>query len=102
MHRDDYDSADQFARAPRRSWARLLKRVYQADPVVCPRCPGPLKILSRIEDAPLIEKILRHLKLWDRPERPPPPPAAQRVHYGEEFVDPAGPDAAGDWPDATA
>jgi hypothetical protein len=62
-HRDDYDSAEEFARARRRSWARLIKKVYQADPLVCPRCSGPLKIISLIGDAPVIEKILRHLKL---------------------------------------
>jgi len=93
-HRDDSDSAEEFARARRRAWARLIKKVYEADPLVCPRCSGPLKIISLIGDTAVIEKILRHLKLWDRPERPRPPPAAQRVHYDEEFVDPAWPDAA--------
>jgi hypothetical protein len=48
-----------------------------------------MKILSLIGDAPVMEKILRHLKLWDRPERPRPPPAAPQVHYHDEFVDPA-------------
>jgi hypothetical protein len=91
---DDYDSAEEFARARRRSWARLIKKVYEANPLVCPRCSGPLKIISLIGDAPVIEKILRHLKLWDRPERPRPPPAAERVHYDEEFLDPEWPDAA--------
>ena len=89
MPQADTDSADEFARARRRSWARLIKKVYEASPLVCPRCSGPMKILSLIGDAPAIEKILRHLKLWDRPERPPPPPADQQVHYSEEFVDPA-------------
>jgi len=93
MRRDDSNSAEEFARARRSSWARLIKRVYEADPLVCPRCSGPMKIISLIGDAPVIEKVLRHLKLWDRPERPPPPPAAQRVHYDEEFADPAWPDA---------
>ena len=99
MSRDDSDSGEEFARGRRRSWARLIKRVYEADPLVCPRCFGPLKIISLIGDAPVIEKILRHLKLWDRPEHPRPPPAAQWVHYDEEIVDP---DDAGHWPDATA
>jgi hypothetical protein len=53
-----------------------------------------MKILSLIGDASVIEKILRHLKLWHRPERPPPPPAARCVHYDEEIVDPAWPDEA--------
>jgi hypothetical protein len=33
-------------------------------------------------DAPIvIERILRHLKLWDRPERAPPAPALTTLHY---------------------
>jgi hypothetical protein len=72
MQQDGSDSSAEFSRNRRRSWARLIKKVYEADPLVCPRCSGPLKIISLIGDGPVIEKILRHLKIWDRPERPPP------------------------------
>ena len=95
---DDADSGAEFASARRRSWARLIKKVYEADPLLCPRCSGPLKIISLIGDGPVIEKILRHLKLWDRAERPPPRPAARSIQYDEQIVDP---DEAGQWPDAT-
>jgi hypothetical protein len=97
LQQDDSDSGEEFARGRRRSWARLIKKVYEADPLVCPRCSGPLKIISLIGDGRVIEKILRHLKLWDRPERPPPPPAARSIQYDEEI---AGLDEAGQWPDA--
>ncbi len=89
---DDSDSGEEFARGRRRSWARLIKKVYEADQLVCPRCSGALKIISLIGDGPVIEKILRHLKLWDRPERPPPRPAGRSISYDEEI---AGLDAAG-------
>ena len=72
---------------------------YEANPLVCPRCLGPLKIISLIGDGPVIEKILRHLKLWDRPERPPPSPAGRSIHYDNENVDF---DEAGQWPDSPA
>ncbi len=98
MPQHNSDSSEEFARERRRSWARLIKRVYEADPLVCPRCFGPLKIISLISDVPAIEKILRHLKLWNRPEHPRPPPAAQWVHYDEKIVDR---DEAGQGPDAT-
>jgi hypothetical protein len=88
MRQDGSDSSAEFSRKRRRSWARLIKKVYEADPLVCPRCLGPLKIISLIGDGPVIEKILRHLKLWDRPERPSPSPPPATFHY--EF----DPDAA--------
>ena len=93
---DVSDSAEEFAAGRRRSWARLIKKVYEADPLVCPRCCGPLKIISLIGDGPVIEKILRHLKLWDRPERPPPLPAERSIQYNEEI---AGREEASQWPD---
>jgi len=99
MHREDTDSEEEFARARRRSWARLIKKVYEANPLICPRCSGPLKIISLIGDSPVIEKILRHLKLWERPARPPPPTPERSIQYDEQIVDL---DQPGDSPDATA
>jgi len=78
--------ADDFARQMRRSWARLIKKVYEADPLICPRCGGPLKIISLIDSARVIERTLRHLKLWNRPERPPPPAPERSIHYDPEVI----------------
>jgi len=36
--------------------------VYEAGPLICPRCGGQLKIISLIDCAPVIGRILRHLK----------------------------------------
>lgn len=58
-----YCGACSNVRRLRRSWARLIKKMYEADPLICPRCRGPLKIISLIDSAPVIERILRHLKL---------------------------------------
>jgi len=59
--------------------------IYEADPLLCRRCSGPLKIISLIDAPAIIEKILRHLKLWDQPERPPPAPAPRTLHYDLEI-----------------
>ena len=84
---EDPGRDDEFARRRGSCWARLIKKVYEADPLVCPRCSGPLKIVSLIGDAQVIEKILRHLKLWDPPERPPPRPAGRSMPNDDPIVD---------------
>jgi hypothetical protein len=63
----------------------LIKKVYGADPLLCPRCSGPLKIVSLMDAASIIERILRHLKLWDRPERAAPAPRQTTLYYRFEI-----------------
>ena len=40
----------------------LIKRVYEMDPMVCPKCGGQMKVVAFIEppQREVIEKILRH------------------------------------------
>jgi hypothetical protein len=45
------------------SWARLIAKVYQADPLVCGRCGGKLRIVAYVNDALAIRRILAHLGL---------------------------------------
>src|SRR5665647_2967523 len=54
-------------------WVALIKAVYEVDPLKCPKCGGAMKIVAFIENAPVIEKILRHCELWKIPEPQPPP-----------------------------
>ena len=49
------------ARALRRSWAQLIKRVYEVDPLVCPKCGGEMRIIAFIIDHDVVDAILRHL-----------------------------------------
>ena len=54
----------------------LIKRVYEVDPLACPKCGGMMKVVAFIEppQGAVIEKILRHCGLW-QPSTPRPPPA---------------------------
>jgi len=79
------DTQDGCAQLSKRTWARLIEKVYEADPLVCPRCSGPLKIISLIGDGAVIKKILHHLKRRDRPERPPPPAADRSIRYDPDI-----------------
>jgi len=64
----------------------LLRKVWCADPLACPRCAGPIRIISFIENTYVIEKTLRHLKLWDVPERPPPPRPSTTLEYDADYI----------------
>jgi hypothetical protein len=56
----------------RKNWARLIQKIYEVDPLTCPKCSGIMKVISVIEDKDVIKKILKHLGLWERKARPPP------------------------------
>jgi len=60
------------AKAFRKSWARLIQKIYAVDPLVCPKCQGVMRIISFIEDRQVIRDILQHLGLWLLRTRPPP------------------------------
>jgi len=62
----------------RRSWARLLRRIYEVDPMVCPRCGDELKIVAVITDPVVVDRILAHRrqKKIRSPFEPRAPPAA--------------------------
>ncbi len=63
------------------NWARLIQKVYKVDPLECANCGATMRIIALIDDADVIERILRHLNVWE----PPPDP-----------VIPKGPDPP--WP----
>jgi hypothetical protein len=45
----------------KRAWARLLAKVYEVDPMVCPKCGAEMKVIAVIEDRDELKRILRHL-----------------------------------------
>ena len=78
MVRADRDQSPD-ARALRRSWAQLIKRVYEVDPLLCPSCGGEMRIIAFITDHDVVDAILRHFaKARAKSPRGPPgaPPLA--------------------------
>ena len=53
--------------ACRSAWARLIAKIYDADPLVCPHCSSKMRILAVITDPGEVKKILRHLIKIGRP-----------------------------------
>ena len=66
------------AAALRRRWADLLRRVYEIDPLVCPRCSAAMRVVGFITRRETIERILDHLRRssTSRPRSPPAPAAS--------------------------
>ena len=56
----------------RRNWARLIQKIDEVDPLVCPKCQGAMRVISSIEDPLVIRAILEHLGIWLVRSRPPP------------------------------
>jgi hypothetical protein len=54
-----------------RRWAELIYRIYDIDPLDCPRCGARMKILTFITDPKIIRPILDHLDQKARPRSPP-------------------------------
>jgi len=75
----DAPSSSESSNAPARlcsqTWAMLIKRVYEVDPLACPKCGGIMKVVAFIEppQAEVIEKILKHCGLWQEPVCRAPP-----------------------------
>ena len=61
-----------YRKAARRRWTRLIKKVYEVDPLVCPMCGGKMSVIGFIEDEKTIRKILEHIGEYNPPERAPP------------------------------
>jgi hypothetical protein len=81
-------------KAFRRNWARLIQKIYEVDPLICPKCRGVMRIISFIEDPSVIRVILEHLGLWLARTRTPPkihgPPVCTRG--SDRLTAPSSPD----------
>jgi hypothetical protein len=45
----------------KQAWARLLSKVYEVDPLVCPKCGSEMKVIAVIQEPEEIRRILAHL-----------------------------------------
>ena len=60
------------------SWSRLLRRILEVDPLVCPRCKVEMVVVSVITEPRVVDRILEHVA-WsggDDPFAERAPPAA--------------------------
>ncbi len=43
-----------------RSWARLLRNIFEVDPLVCARCGSRMQGIAVLTDSKVVDRILRH------------------------------------------
>jgi hypothetical protein len=60
------------SRAGAYQWAELMRRTFGVDVLACPRCDGRLRLAALIDQASVIQRILRHLGLPQRGPRAAP------------------------------
>ena len=69
-----------------RRWAALLRQIFEVEPLRCPRCHGPMRIVAVITPMAVIDQILTHLGPCAGARRDDQPPRrrpeAPRVHPG--------------------
>jgi hypothetical protein len=56
----------------RRRWAEMIRRVYEVDPPVCPRCGGEMRVVGFITQPAVSKRILDHLRKRKKVVRTPP------------------------------
>ena len=45
-----------------RRWASLLQQIFEVDPLACPTCHGPMRVVAFLTQASVIDQILTHLR----------------------------------------
>jgi len=50
---------DSWSRLRRKNWARLLKKVFEVDPFMCPKCGAAMVVVAVIEDPAKLKAIIQ-------------------------------------------
>jgi hypothetical protein len=52
-------------------WSYFIRKVYETNPLICPKCQSEVRIISFIDQPDMIKKILQQLGLWEESHDPP-------------------------------
>jgi len=63
-----------FITGPSKKWRDLIKKVWEADPLICRTCQREMRIVSLIDEREVVEKMLKFLGLWEQGVRVEPNP----------------------------
>lgn len=60
-------------RIPQLMWTEYIKKVWEVDPLACPKCAGEMRSIRFIYQRKVIRKILEHLKIYEEKQQRGPP-----------------------------
>ncbi len=78
-----------FQQARRQQWAMLIQRIYEVDPMICPKCGESMTVIEFIPppQEKVIDQILKHCGLWEEPLPRAPPNQEGFIVDPDEAVD---------------
>ena len=77
-------------RIPPLMWRECIKKVWEVDPLVCPKCTGEMKIISFIYKRTVIKKILTVLNFYEEKGNQQAPPMPKEDYTERVEVVPYG------------
>jgi hypothetical protein len=48
----------ELRRFPSKGWAEMIRKVYEVDPMVCPKCGGRMRIVAFITEFGTVDRII--------------------------------------------
>jgi len=72
----------------------MIRKVYEVDPMVCPRCGGAMRVIAFLTESAVVDRIIDRLKLTFIAERPPPHSWSQERRRLPEYGPKRPPQAA--------
>jgi hypothetical protein len=70
---------EELRRVPSKGWAAMIRKVYEVDPMTCPKCGGSMKVVAFLTDFSVVDRIIDHLKLTFAAAKPPPSHVFEQV-----------------------
>jgi len=77
---------DETSKGLNRSWARLNQKIYEVDPLLCPRCGKKMRIIAFIEDYKVVKKILGYLGIYEFGKKRSPPRIEDASDEFNEYI----------------
>jgi hypothetical protein len=70
---------EKLRRLPSKGWAAMIRKVYEVDPMLCPKCGGRMKAIAFLTEVAVVDRIIDHLELAFVADRPPPSRVLEQV-----------------------